>query len=188
MMAKIGAVLHISLDGVIERPETWAGPYMSDEVQQEMGGNADGSGRLLLGRITYEEMASYWPDKTAQDSPFADIINNVEKLVASNTLKEVRWNNSSLIQGDVVKEIGRLREAPGKDMVILGSGRLVRSLLSEGLVDEMKLLLFPVVLGEGKRLFEREGKQVPLELRGSRTMGTGVVSLSYVPAGGSAWA
>ncbi|MGH2740244.1 MAG: dihydrofolate reductase family protein [Actinomycetota bacterium] len=126
---------------------------------------------MLLGRRTYEEWAACWPDKTAEDDPFADYINNIPKLVVSTTLKSVEWRNSTLITGDLGEELSRLKQQPGKDIAISGSATLVRSLLRDGLLDELGLLLFPVVVGTGKRLFEDwAADQVPLELVESRAL------------------
>jgi dihydrofolate reductase len=138
---------------------------------------------MLLGRRTYEEFVSYWPDKTAKDDPYADYINATQKFVVSTTLKSVEWRNSTLITGDVAEELTKLKQQPGKDIAIIGSPTLVRSLLRDGLVDRLELQLFPVVLGGGKRLFEEGIGELPLELVDSRAYKTGVVSLSYARAG-----
>jgi len=180
-MRKLIAVEWISLDGVMEAPEEWAFSY-SDEALEEA--NAAGMARsdaLLLGRVTYEQFASYWPHQPA-GTPVADYTNSVRKHVVSGTLEEpLAWNNSALIQGDVSEEIVELKQRPGKNITVVGSATLVRALLEHGLLDELILLVHPVVLGSGKRLFEGGEDRTALELAGSETFGTGVVSLTYRP-------
>jgi len=181
-MRKIVAGLFVSLDGVVESPDTWVFPYFNDQVGQVIGSNMAASDTVLLGRRTYEEFAAYWPDKTDEDDPSADYINNTPKLVASTTLKAVEWRNSTIIGGDVAEELSTLKQQPGKDISITGSATLVRSLLRDGLLDELGLLLFPIVVGTGKRLFEDWSDRVPLKLVASQSFSTGVVSLTYEPA------
>ena len=180
-MRKIVTWLYVSLDGVIEAPEKWAPPFLNDEVGQVVASGQAAADTLLLGRRTYQEFAAYWPHQTS-DVPFADVLNNTPKLVASRTLKAVDWQNTTLIQGDARDELAEWKRQPGKDMVVLGSATLVRSLLLAGLLDELGILLFPIVLGSGKRLFENGTDQVALKLIDSKTFGTGVVSLTYQPA------
>ncbi|GLI01755.1 dihydrofolate reductase family protein [Phytohabitans aurantiacus] len=175
-MRKIVAGLFISLDGVVEAPETWHFPYFNDEMGgavQAMMGEA-----MLLGRKTYEGFAEYWPTST---DDFADHMNNTPKYVVSQTLTSADWQNSTLITGDVVKELTRLKEEPGGTISTTGSGTLVVSLLREGLIDELHLLLHPIVVGSGKKLFE-EGAQIPLRLTESKTFSTGVLHLVYARA------
>ncbi len=181
-MRKIVAVLWVSLDGVMESPERWAHLYFNDEMAKVAGSGQAAADTLLLGRRTYQEFAAYWPDQTS-DVPFADYMNNTRKLVASRTLKSAEWQNSTLIKGDVVEELTRLKQQPGKNITILGSATLVRSLLRDGLLDELNLWLVPIVLATGKRLFEDGSDRVPLKLVEARTFGTGVVSVTYAPAG-----
>jgi dihydrofolate reductase len=139
------------------------------------------SDTILLGRRTYQEFAGYWPDKTAADDPFADYINNTPKTVVSTTMKSVEWRNSRLITGDddILEQIAKLKQQPGKSISITGSPTLVRSLLHSGLLDQLRLLLYPIVLGTGKRLFEEGIGQIPLKLVESRTFSNGVLSLTY---------
>lgn len=179
-MRKIVAGLYVSLDGVTESPENWTFPYFNDEVAQAIGSQMAGSDAMLLGRRTYEEFAAYWP---GSDAPFADAINGTPKYVVSTTLDSVGWQNSTLLRGGLAEGLAGLRQGPGKDISITGSVTLVRSLLGMGLVDELRLLLYPVVVGSGRRLFDHAGDQVALKLLDSRTFGTGVVSLTYEPAG-----
>jgi dihydrofolate reductase len=135
------------------------------------------SDALLLGRVTYEHLAAYWPNQLGGE-PMVDYINSVPKYVVSGTLEEpLRWNNSAIIRGNMAEEISRLKRQPGKDITILGSGILVRSLLRDGLLDELTLMVHPEMLGSGKRLFKDRSDPRALKLEGSRTFGTGVVSL-----------
>jgi dihydrofolate reductase len=135
-----------------------------------------------MGRRTYEQMAAYWPNLTATDDPFAEFLNTSPKLVVSTTLQSVDWQNATLITNDVIGEVARRRQQPGKDILIPGSATLVRYLLREGLVDELRLLLFPIVLGGGQRLFDGWTTRLPLRLVESRTLDSGVLSLTYQPA------
>lgn len=180
-MRKIVAGLYVSLDGVFEAPETWHFPYLNDEMMAVIKSQMAAADTMLLGRRTYEIFAAYWPDK-GSDVEFADQINNTPKLIASTTLKSVHWRNSTLIEGDVVEALRRLKDKPGKDISITGSATLVRSLLRDGVLDELRLLVHPIVLGSGKRLFEDGTGRVPLKLVESRTLSTGVLYLTYQPA------
>jgi dihydrofolate reductase len=182
-MRKIVAGLFISLDGVIEAPEKWQFPYFSDEVGEAVGSQMARADTMLLGRRTYQEFAGYWPQQ-GSDVPFADEMNNTPKLVVSTTLDTVEWQNSTLIKDNLVEELSRLKQQPGKNINITGSGTLVRSLLRDNLLDELWLLVHPVVVGGGKRLFEEGGDQVALNLQEAKTFSKGVVSLAYEPAGG----
>lgn len=182
-MRKIVAGLHVSLDGVTESPEKWTFQYFNDDVGQEVGSQMAESDAILLGRRTYEEFAAYWPDKSAADDPIADFLNNTPKYVASTTLESLGWQNSTLLQGDVADALAQLKNGPGKNITITGSVTLVGSLLSSGLIDELRLLLFPIVVGNGRRLFEDVREQVGLKLVESKAFGTGVVALTFEPAG-----
>jgi dihydrofolate reductase len=181
-MRKIVAGLFISLDGVVEAPDQWHFPYWSDEMGEAVGSQIAASDTMLLGRVTYQEFAGYWPHQ-GSDVELADHMNNTPKLVVSTTLDSVDdWQNSTLIKGNVAEELTRLKQQPGKNIGITGSGTLVRSLLRDGLLDELNLLLHPIVVGKGKRLFENGGGQTPLKLVQSQTFSTGVLSLTYQPA------
>src|SRR5215210_6575882 len=154
----------VSLDGVMESPEEWAFSYSNDEMNEANASGMAASDALLLGRITYEGLAAFWPNQPGGD-PMVDYINSVPKLVVSTTLEEpLEWNNSTLIKGNVAEEIAKLKQQSGKDITIIGSAALVGSLLRERLLDELKLMVHPVVLGSGKRLFEDVGDREPLEL------------------------
>jgi dihydrofolate reductase len=180
-MRKVVAVELVSLDGVMESPEEWAFSYSNDEMEEANASGMAASDALLLGRVTYEQMAAYWPNQPG-GVPMVDYINSVPKYVVSTTLEEpLEWNNSTLIEGDVAEEIVRLKQQPGENITILGSGALVLSLLRGDLIDELRLMVHPLALGGGKRLFEDgEGRQA-LELVDSKTFGTGVLYLTYQP-------
>jgi dihydrofolate reductase len=176
---KIVAGLFISLDGVTESPDQWQGPYFNDEMGEVVGAQMAAADTLLLGRRTYEEFAGYWP---TSDDPFADFLNNTPKLVATNTLDTLEWQNSTPIGGDVAQTVRDLKQQPGRNIAMTGSVTLVQSLIRDGVLDELNLLIHPVVVGKGKRLFETGVANVPLTLLDSRTFKTGVVSLTYGPA------
>jgi dihydrofolate reductase len=180
---KVVAVELVSVDGVIEAPEEWAFSYSNDEMEEANASGMAASDALLLGRVTYEALAAFWPHQPG-GTPMVDYINSVPKFVVSETLEEpLEWNNSTLIEGNVAEEITQLKRQPGKDITILGSGVLVRSLLRDGLLNELKLMVHPIVLEGGKRLFEEGGDQKALELVDSKTFGTGVLYLTYRPVG-----
>ena len=183
-MRKIVAGLFISLDGVYEAPDKWHFPYFNDEMGEAVGSQMAASDAMLLGRVTYQEFAGFWPNQSNDEIEVADYMNNTPKFVVSNTLDSVdEWQNSTLIKGNVAEELTKLKNQPGKDIGITGSGSLVRSLLRDGLLDELRLLVHPIVVGRGKRLFEGEGAQTPLKLVESKTLSTGVVYVTYAPAG-----
>ena len=180
-MRRIVAGLHVSLDGVVETPDQWVGPYMNNELGQAIGAMIGASDTLLMGRVGYEGFAGYWAEKTS-DVPFADFMNNTPKCVVSTSLDTVEWKNSTLIKDDVVKAITRLKEEPGENIGITGSATLIRSLLRDKLLDELNLLVYPIVVGSGKRLFEDGGDRTCLSLVASKSFSTGVAMLTYEPA------
>ena len=173
-MRKIVSGLFISLDGVVESPEQWHFPYFNEEMGDAVQSMMSSGEAMLLGRRTYEEFAAYWP--TSTDGP-AEHMNGTQKYVVSNTLTSAEWQNSTLISGGV-KELARLKEQPGGDLSMTGSGTLVTSLLREGLLDKLHLLVHPIVVGTGKRLFG-DGSQVPLRLTDSQIFSNGVLYLTY---------
>ena len=173
------AGLFVSLDGVMESPEKWQFPYFNDEMGEAIGAAMAATDAMLLERLTYQEFASYWPIVSAEDQPFADHMNNTPKYVVSTTLQKAEWNNSTLIKGSVAEEIARLKQQPGTNIGITGSATLVQSLLQDNLLDGLGLMIHPVVVGAGGRLF-KEGDPKGLTLVGSKTVSTGVVS--HLPA------
>ncbi len=181
-MRKLVAVELVSLDGVMESPEGWAFSYSNEEMEEANASGMSGSDALLLGRVTYEGLAAFWPHQPG-GTPMVDYINGVPKFVVSTTLDVAEWNNSAIIRENVAEEISELKREPGKDITILGSAALVRSLLREDLLDELQLMVHPVVLGSGKRLFDEGADPTSLELVDSRAFSTGVVFLTYRPAG-----
>ena len=183
-MRKLVATELVSMDGVMGSPEEWAFSYSNDEMAEANASGMAAADAMLLGRVTYEEFASYWPYQNSADQPFTDYLNDTPKYVVSRTLQEpLEWQNSTLIKENVAEEINRLKQQPGKDIGIVGSATLVRSLLADNLLDELRLMVHPVVLGGGKRLFEGESSRKTLELVDSETFGTGVLYLTYRPAG-----
>ena len=179
-MRKIVAGLFISLDGVIEDANEWIGPWFNPELGQAVGSMIGAQDTMLLGRVTYQEFAAHWPQQTGD---MADMMNGTPKYVVSGTLESADWQNTTLIpSASAVAEIAELKQRPGKNIGMTGSATLVSSLLREGLLDELHLFVFPVVLGSGKRLFAEPGGKLPLNLLNSATFGTGVVQLSYAKA------
>src|SRR6266498_1739146 len=187
-MRKIVAAEHLTLDGVVQSPEKWSFQYFNDELIGAIGASMASADTMLLGRRTYQEFAAVWPDR-GTDEPVAAVMNNTPKLVVSTTLDTVEWQNSTLITGNLVEELTGLPPEPGEllDEVAGDQGRVlplnrVRSLLREGLLDELQLLVYPIVVGTGERLFPDKGEPVPLRLVDATTFGTGVLSLTYAPA------
>jgi dihydrofolate reductase len=153
-------------------------------MAEAIGAAMAASDTMLLGRVTYEEFAAFWPSQEAsdEDQEATNYMNNTPKFVVSKTLEEpLEWNNSTLINGGVAEGITKLKEQPGKDISITGSPTLVRSLLEEDLLDELRLMVHPIVVGGGKRLFEAGSDQKALELVDSKTFSTGVLYLTYQP-------
>jgi dihydrofolate reductase len=181
-MRKIVAGLFISLDGVVEAPDQWHFPYWSDEMGEAVGSQMAAADTMLLGRLTYQEFAAYWPHQGSEVEG-ADYMNNTPKLVVSTTLDRAEWQNTTLIKGNVAEELTRLKQQPGKDISVVGSPTLVRSLLRDNVLDELRLLVHPIVVGRGKRLFEQGSEQQALKLVESKTFNTGVLYLTYEPAG-----
>jgi dihydrofolate reductase len=195
-MRKLIATTMVSLDGVMQAPGGpeedptgafafggWSFPYWDDAPDRDMRG-LDGKDReLVLGRRTYEIFEAYWPYQSA-DNPVAQTLNAATKHVASRTLKkQLQWNNSTLLPGDVIAAVAALKAEAGFDLQIIGSGKLIQTLQAASLIDEYNVWTFPVVLGRGKRLFEAGAKPGALRLAASQTSATGVVMSTYVAAG-----
>jgi dihydrofolate reductase len=191
-MRKITAIESISLDGVLQAPGRpdedtrggfahggWATPYSDAVMFAEMSKDWGKPGALLLGRRTYEDFASFWPKQT-DGNPYTEQLDRIEKYVASTTLTEpLGWQNSTLLRGDAVEAVTRLRQEAGPDITILGSGELVRTLLRHDLIDRFVLLTHPLLLGSGQRLFAEDGILAKLHLVTSTTTTTGVVIATY---------
>jgi dihydrofolate reductase len=187
-------ITHLTLDGVMQAPGRpdedlrggfehggWSPPYGDAVMESVMGERMAQGGALLLGRRTYEDFAGFWPNQ--KDNPFTEVLNNVQKYVASTTLEEpLPWSNSTLLKGDAAEAVARLKEQPGKDLHILGSGALAQPLMRRNLIDEYLLTIHPLVLGSGRRLFTGGGAFAALRLVDTKTTTTGVVIATYQPA------
>jgi dihydrofolate reductase len=193
-MSKLVVNENLTLDGVMQSPADpdedrrdgferggWAPPYFDQVMGDAAAEGIAKGGSLLFGRRTYEHFASVWPDQP-DDNPFAAVLNERQKYVASTTLEEpLPWRNSTLLHGDAMEAVAKLKEQPNDDLVVLGSGELVRSLMKADLVDEYVLLIHPLVLGTGRRLFTDEGPSADLRLIDTKTTTTGVVIATYQP-------
>jgi dihydrofolate reductase len=188
-MGRIVVTEFVSLDGVMEDPggdsDFKHGGWTFEIEQGEEGANfkldeTRNSEALLLGRVTYQGFAKAWP---SVEGEFGDKFNNMPKYVVSKTLEKAEWKNSTMLKGDVVKEVSKLRQKLGGDIVVHGSAQLVQTLLEHDLIDELRLMVFPVILGSGKRLFGNTSDKKPMQLADSKTVGGGVTILTYRPAG-----
>jgi dihydrofolate reductase len=190
-MRKITAFVSVTLDGVMQAPGRpdedtrgdfqyggWAAPY-ADEVMGSVAGEGMATtGGILLGRKTYQDFYRYWPKQT--DNPFTEVLNSTQKYVASTTLHEpLPWSNSTLLDGDVARAVETLKEQPGEDIVILGSGQLVQSLMPHNVIDEYMLLIHPLVLGSGRPLFPEGVPYVAPRLVDTKSTTTGVIIATY---------
>jgi dihydrofolate reductase len=193
-MRKIVAVVSLTLDGVMQAPGRkdedtrggfehggWAGPYFDPVMMKTMGEGMAGGGPMLFGRRTYEDFYKVWPGR--KDSPFSKVLDEGQKYVASRTLQEpLPWQNSTLLPGEAAQSVARLKEQPGKDIVVLGSGDLLQTLMRSGLVDHFLLSIHPLVLGRGRRLFDDDDARRAFRLVRSVPTTTGVVIAGYEPA------
>jgi dihydrofolate reductase len=187
-MGRIVVTEFVSLDGVVEAPgggEDFRHGGWSFEIARGDEGDkfkldeTHSSEALLLGRVTYEGFAAAWPSR---DGEFADKFNTMPKYVVSSTLEDPEWNNTTVLKGNVVDEVAKLKQEQDGDIVVHGSPRLVQTLIDHDLVDEFRLMVFPVVLGSGKRLFGETSDKKPLRLVDSKVVGDGVAILVYAPA------
>jgi dihydrofolate reductase len=190
-MSKVIAFESITLDGVMQAPGRpdedrrggfkhggWAAPYSDADLGKAAGESMATTGGLLLGRRTYEDLYGFWPKQ--KDNPYTEMLNKAKKYVVSSTLKEpLPWENSTLVKGDAAKAVAELRKKPGKDLVMLGSGKLARSLMQKHLIDEYVLLIHPLVLGSGQRLFTDDGELSRFKLVDTKTTSKGVVMATY---------
>ncbi len=193
-MSRIVVFNNVTLDGVMQAPGRpdedtrggfqyggWALPYADPEIGRAAGESMATTGGLLFGRRTYEDFYKVWPNRT--DNPFTEVLNNTPKYVASTTLKEpLPWMNSILLKGNVLEAVTKLKEGSGKDFVILGSGELIRALMKHDLIDQYMLLIHPLVLGSGRRMFPDGGTFAALRLVNTKTTNSGVVIATYEPA------
>ncbi|MFJ6478882.1 MULTISPECIES: dihydrofolate reductase family protein [unclassified Streptomyces] len=186
-MRKIKAQLFISLDGVVEAPDRWHFPYFNEEMGAAVDATLGRADTLLLGRRTYDSFAGAWPDREAaggQDAPFAKVLGDARKIVVSNGPYDFTWRNSEPLVGDLATAVATLKDEPGADtpVWISGSVSVVRQLLAAGLLDELNLLLHPIAVRNGMRLFEEDAPPIPLELVSAETFRTGVLNLFYAVA------
>jgi dihydrofolate reductase len=179
-MRKLAVSQFVTLDGVMGEP-MWTGPYQSEEQIAFKFAELQAADALLLGRVTYEGFAATWPQMAEQTGEYGVMMNGYPKYVASTTLETAEWNNSTIIRDNVVEAVIALKQQPGKDIVVFGSGRLIETLLRHDLIDEYRLLVFPVVLGDGQRLFP-DGLATNLQLAEAQSFSSGVVALTYRPA------
>lgn len=182
-MRKVIVSEFVSLDGVIEEPG-WTFQFPSEDRDRYKFDELAGADALLLGRVTYEGFADAWPGMEEQTGEYGAWMNGYPKYVASTTLQEpLAWNNSTLLGEDLAGEVSKLKQQEGKDILVFGSGDLVNALMRHDLIDEYRIMVFPVAVGSGKRLFGDGIDTKVLELVGTETFGSGVVVLTYRPAG-----
>ena len=187
-MRTIRSFNFVTLNGYFEGPEkgqyAWHSHQQSSEETEYAEDNLQHESILLLGRVTYDQMAGFWPTEQALQlfPEVAKGMNKAEKIVFSNTLKETGWDNTRIISGDIFEEVRKLKALPGKDMTILGSGSIVKQFAGHGLIDEFQLMIDPVVIGSGTNMFEDFKGQLNLRLTSTKTFKDGVVVLKYEPA------
>src|SRR5688500_8205030 len=183
-MRKSAAGLVISLDGVVEAPDQWHFPYFNDEMGAAVGAQLGANDTLLIGRKTYDSFAGAWPEREAaggEDAGFAKQLGDMRKIVVSSQQLDFTWRNSEWLQGDLVEAVTALKSEPGGTIGMSGSISIVRQLLAAGLLDELHLLLHPIAVRNGMRLFDEGETSIPLKLISSETFETGVVNLVYAP-------
>jgi dihydrofolate reductase len=184
-MRKITASLFISLDGVVEAPDQWHFPYFNDEMGAAVDARVGSADTLLLGRKTYDSFAGAWPDREVageEDAPMAKALGDARKIVVSNQKLRFTWRNSEQLDGDLVERVTALKNEPGGLIAISGSISVVRQLLVAGLVDELHLLVHPIAVRTGMRLFDEGDATIPLRLVSAQPFTTGVLDLVYAPA------
>jgi dihydrofolate reductase len=185
-MRKIMAGLFIALDGVVEAPDQWHFPYFNDEMGAAVGETLGAADTVLFGRKTYASFAGAWPEREAagqEDAPFAKLLGDARKIVVSSQKLEFTWRNSEQLQGELIEGVTALKNEPGDGAIgMSGSVSVVRQLLAAGLLDELHLLVHPIAVGKGMRLFDEGDSSIPLELISSQTFETGVLNLVYAPA------
>ena len=185
MTRKVVASLFISLDGVVEEPGDWHFPYFNDEMGAAVGELLGVADTLLLGRKTYDDHAGAWPEREAEggeDAEFAKVLGDARKIVVTRQRLELTWRNSERLEGDLVEAVTALKNEPGGNIALSGSVSVVRQLLAAGLLDELHLLVHPIAVRKGMRLFDEGETPIPLKLISSETFETGVLNLVYGPA------
>jgi len=180
-MRKVVVAEYLSVDGVMQDPAAWMSQYWNDELSTHQSDQLFASDALLLGRATYEAFAASWPSRSGD--AFTDRMNSLPKFVVSRTLDEPLEWNARLLRGDATEEVARLKEQSGQDILVYGSGELVRTLAGSNLIDEYRLMVAPLILGSGQHLFEGVGDRTPLALADGKTTSRGVALLTYRPAG-----
>jgi len=184
-MRKITAGLFIALDGVVEAPDEWHFPYFNDEMGAAVGADFETTDMILFGRKTYDSFAGAWPEREAageEDAVFAKALGDMRKIVVSNQQLELTWRNSEQLEGDLIEVVTALKNESGGDIALSGSISVVRQLLTAGLLDELHLLLHPIAVRKGMRLFDEGEPTIPLRLISAETFSTGVMNLAYAPA------
>jgi dihydrofolate reductase len=179
-MRKIIVSEFVSLDGIMESPHEWSFPFWNEEAAKYKFDELFASDALLLGRVTYQGFAAAWPSMTDEEG-FADRMNNLPKFVVSATLQHADWNNSSLIKEDIVEEIKKIKRQAGRDILVFGSAMLVQTLMQHNLIDQYRIMVFPIVLGGGKGLFKNVNK-TDLKLSEIKAFNSGVAVLHYHPS------
>jgi dihydrofolate reductase len=177
--------MFISLDGVVEAPDQWHFPYFNEEMGAAVGGMLDDADTMLIGRVTYDSFAGAWPDRELageEDAGFAKQLGDARKIVVSNQKLEFTWRNSEQLEGDFVEYVTALKNEPGGTIGMSGSPSIVRQLLEANLLDELHLLVHPIVVSSGMRLFAADDAVMPLALLRSTTFATGVLHLVYARA------
>lgn len=178
-MKKILVSQFLTIDGVMDAPEKWNLKYLDDaEVVNEILADFSASDLLLFGKTTYDFFAARWPSRTGA---MADYFNNLPKLVISKTLQRIEWKNTTVISASAIEEIKKLKEESGKNILVIGSYKLVQTLMRENLIDEYKLYLYPLTLGNGKRLFEQGKEKQTLKLIVAKQFASGVIAVTYQP-------
>jgi dihydrofolate reductase len=185
-MRKVVATMFISLDGIVDRLEEWHFPYFNDEMGAAVDRVMSTTDTFLLGRVTYDSFAGAWPNREAEggeDAEFARHLGDSRKIVVSRQDLDFKWRNSEQLQGDLIEGVTALKNEPGETHIAMsGSPSIVRQLLDAGLLDELQLLLHPVAVRRGMRLFEEGEGRIPLKLIEAKTFSTGVIELRYAPA------
>lgn len=184
-MRKISAGLFIALDGVVEAPDQWHFPYFNEQMGEAVSATLGTADTMLFGRVTYDSFAGAWPEREAaggEDAGFAKALGDARKIVVSRSPLEFTWRNSEQMRGDFVESVTALKNEPGGPIALSGSVSLVRQLLAAGLLDELHLLVHPIAVRKGMKLFDEGTPSIPLKLLSSEAFTTGVLNLVYGPA------